>query len=65
MTNGSLTLILHSFNIYLLTKTVPVLKTLSLRILYISPSLVLEMVFGKVQKNKQINAVEQSKLFSR
>ena len=56
---------LHPFNIYLLTKTVLVLKTMSLKILYISPSLVVVILFGKVQKSKQITAAEQGKLFSR
>ena len=65
MTNVSLSLMLHPFNIYLLTKTVLVLKTVSLKILYISPSLVVVILFGKVQKSKQITAVEQGKLFSR
>ena len=65
MTNVSLSLMLHPFNIYLLTKTVLVLKTMSLKILYISPSLVVVILFGKVQKSKQITAAEQGKLFSR
>ena len=65
MTNVSLSLMLHPFNIYLLTKTVLVLKTVSLKILYISPSLVVVILFGKVQKSKQITAAEQGKLFSR
>ena len=58
MTNVSLSLMLHPFNIYLLTKTVLVLKTMSLKILYISPSLVVVILFGKVQKSKQITAAE-------